>query len=168
MLAALDHLGWEIVEGAAEGGAPVTRGVHAPAKVADLELAIDAKEEVLGFDVPVDDVLRVEVGEGVGHLVDINGAAALRERAVLCELLVELALAGKLEHEKDALLVVEVAIEAEDVGMSEVLLDLDFATDLLLDSGLDDLGLVKTLEGEDVVGLDLGTDHVDPAKFALA
>jgi len=52
--------------------------------------------------------------------------------------------------------------------MSEVLLDLDFATDLLLDSGLDDLGLVKTLEGEDVVGLDLGTDHVDPAKFALA
>ncbi len=47
------------------------------AKVADLELAVDANEEVLGLDVPVDDVLREEVGEGISHLVDTDGTAAL-------------------------------------------------------------------------------------------
>lgn len=110
--------------------------------------------------VPVDDVLRVEVVEGVGHLADIDGAAALREGTVLCKLLVKLALAGKLEHEENALLVVEVAVEAEHIGISEVLLDLDFAADLLLNSGLDNLKLVKTLEGNDVIGLDLSPNLV--------
>lgn len=35
----------------------------------------------------------------------------------LMELLVELPLAGKLEHEEDALLVVKVAMQAKDVGV---------------------------------------------------
>ena len=118
-------------------------------------------------DVPVDDVLGVEVVEGVGHLADIDGAAALREGTVLYKLLVKLALAGKLEHEENALLVVEVAVEAEHIRISEVLLDLDFAGDLLLNSGLDNLKLVKTLEGNDVIGLDLSPNHV-AAKLALA
>ena len=39
-----------------------------------------------------------------------------------------------------------------DVWMQEVLLDFDLATDLLLHSGLDDLRLLETLEGEDVFG----------------
>jgi hypothetical protein len=34
------------------------------------------------------------------------------------KLLVELALSGKLEDEEDSLLVVEVAVEAEDVGVA--------------------------------------------------
>ncbi len=52
--------------------------------------------------------------------------------------------------------------------MPEVLLDFNLATDLLLHSGLDDLGLVETLEGENVIWLDLGADHVDPTKLAFA
>ncbi|KAI9454641.1 hypothetical protein BJY52DRAFT_1224973 [Lactarius psammicola] len=131
---------------AAEDGALVTQGMHIPAKVADLELAVDAEEEVLRLDVPVDDVLHVEVGEGIGHLVDIDGTAMLRG-AVFCELLVKLTFAGKFEHEEDVLIVVEVPVEAENVGVSEILLDLDFTTDLLLNPGLDNFGLVKTLEG---------------------
>ena len=168
MFAALDHFRWEIVESAAEGGAPITWRVHAPAKVADLELAVDAEKQILRLDVPVDDVFRMEVGEGVCHLVDIDGTTALREGAKLCELLVELALAGELEHEENTLLVVEVAVEAQDIGVSEVLLDLDFATNLLLHAGLYDLRLVEALEGEDVIGLDFGANHVDPAEFTLA
>jgi len=116
----------------------------------------------------VDDVLGMEVGKSVGHLIDIDGAASLGEGTVLCELLVKLALAGKFEHEKDALFVMEVSVEAEDVWMPEVLLDFDLATDLLLYSGLHDLGFVEALEGEDVFWLDLGADHVDAAKFAFA
>ena len=101
-------------------------------------------------------------------LVDVDGAAPLREGTVLCELLVELALAGKFEHEKDALFVVEITVQAKDVRVSEVLLDFDFTTDLLLHSGLDDLGLVETFESEDIIWFDLGANHVDAAKFAFA
>ena len=71
MLLALDHLGREVVERAAERRATIARRVHAPAKVANLELAVDPEEEVLGLDVAVDDVLRVQVAERVGHLGDV-------------------------------------------------------------------------------------------------
>ena len=54
--------------------------------------------------------------------------------------LIKLALASEFEHEKDALFVVEVTVEAEDIWMPEVLLDFNLAADLLLHSGLDDLG----------------------------
>lgn len=38
----LNHLGREVVERAAECGPPVAGRVYAPAKIADLELAVDA------------------------------------------------------------------------------------------------------------------------------
>ena len=139
MLAAFDHLGGEVVESAAECGAPVTGRMHAPAKIANLELAVDAQEKILGLDISMDDVLGVEVGKSVGHLINVDRAPPLRETTVLCELLIELAFAGKFEHEKDALFVVEITVKAEDVWVSEVLLDFDFAADLLLHSGLDNL-----------------------------
>jgi len=42
VLATLDHLGWEVVERAAEGGPPIAGRVYAPTKIANLELAVDA------------------------------------------------------------------------------------------------------------------------------
>jgi hypothetical protein len=120
VLTALDHLGGEVVERAAECGPPVTGRVYAPA---DLELAVDAEEEILGLDIPVNGVFGMEVGKCVGHLVNVDGAASLGGAAVLCELLIELALASGFEHEKDALLIVKVTVEAEDVWMPEILLD---------------------------------------------
>ncbi len=45
-----------------EAGAPAAvGGVHRPAEVGDLELALGAQQQVLGFDVAVDDVLGVAV-----------------------------------------------------------------------------------------------------------
>jgi len=127
-----------------QSGALVTGHMHAPAKIADLEFAIDAQEKILRLDISMDDILSVEVGKCIGHLVDVDSAAPLQEGAILCELLVELAFAGKFKHEKDVLFVMEIAVEAEDVWVSEVLLDFDFTTDLLFHLGLDDLGLVET------------------------
>ena len=116
----------------------------------------------------MDDVLGMEIGKCVGHLIDVDGAASFGEATKLCELLVKLALARKFEHEKDALFVVEVTVEAEDIWMPEVLLDFNLPTDLLLHSGLDDLRLVEAFESEDVFWLDLGADHVNSTKFAFA
>lgn len=64
LAARLEHLRGQVVEGAAHGLAAVVGGVDAPAKVGDLELAVDADEDVLGLDVAVDDVLAVQVAQG--------------------------------------------------------------------------------------------------------
>jgi hypothetical protein len=102
VLAALNHLG--VVEGATEGGPPVT-GCMYPAEIANLELAVDTQEKILWLDISVDDVLGIEIGKCVGHLVDVDGAASFGEVTELCELFVKLALAGKFKHEKNTLFV---------------------------------------------------------------
>ena len=45
--------------------------MDAPAKVSDLELALDTNEEVFGLDVPMDDMLFVEIAERVCHLRNV-------------------------------------------------------------------------------------------------
>ena len=67
----IHHLWREVVERSTEGMPPVARRMHAPAEISQLELAINAEQQVLGLDVPVDDVLAVQVGEGIGHLRDV-------------------------------------------------------------------------------------------------
>ena len=54
--------------------------------------------------------------------------------------------------------------EAENVGVSKVLLDLDITYDLFLIPGLYNLFLVEAPEGEDVVGFDLYQNHIDVSK----
>ena len=51
--------------------------------------------------------------------------------------------------------------------VAQVLLDLDFATDLFLAPGFDDFGFVETFEGEDVLWFALRAHHVDTSKFAF-
>lgn len=82
-------------------------------------------------------------------------------------MLVQLALAGELEDEKDALGVVEVSVQLQDVGVPQVALDLDLAAHLLLDPALLQLVLVQHLERADVaVGALAGQVHA--AELALA
>ena len=141
--------------------------MDAPPKVADLEFTVDSDEEVLRFNITVDYVFGVEVDESIRHLVDVNSTSSFRKATVLHELLVHLALACEFKHEENAVLVVEVAVEAKDIGMPKVLLDLYFASDLFLNLRLHDLLLVEALEGKDVVGFGLGPDHVNVPKSAF-
>ena len=141
--------------------------MDAPSKVTDLEFTIDSDEEIFRFNIPVDYVFRVEVDESVGHLVDVNSTSSFGKAAVLHELFVHLTLSGKFKHEEDAALVVEVTVETKDVGVPQVLLDLDFASDLFLNPRLYNLLLVETLEGKDIVGFDLCPNHVNVPKPAF-
>ena len=45
--------------------------MYTPTKVPDFELALDTNKEVLGLDIPMDDVLSVEIMERICHLRDI-------------------------------------------------------------------------------------------------
>ncbi|KAF5315292.1 hypothetical protein D9619_007381 [Psilocybe cf. subviscida] len=158
----------QVIKRATERHPPVPRRMHTPPKVANLELPIDPKQQILRLNIPVNNMLTMQIRQRIRHLVDVPRAPPLREPVQLRELLVQLALARELEHEEDALLVVEVPVQAQDVGVPQVLLDLDLAPDLLLDLGRDDLGLVERLHGEDELGLDFGAHHVDAPELALA
>jgi len=164
-----EHLRGKVVQGAAHGLTPGIRCVHAPAKVANFEFAVDTEQEVFGLDITMNDVLRVEVDQRIRHLVHISRTPSFGKACLsFTQLPVELSLSSELDHEEDAFLVVEVAIQPQDIRVAKVCLDFNFPADLLLDSGFDDFGLVEGLESDDVLGLGLGTDHVDSSEPALA
>ena len=142
LAAGLDHLRGQVVEGAAHGVAAVVGRVHAPAEVRDLDLAVDADQDVLGLDIAVHDVLLMQIFQGGGHLRDVLRGLPLWEARLLAQVLVQLAAARELENEEDAFAVVEVPEQAQDVGVAQVALDLDLAPDLLLDFALLQLGFV--------------------------
>ena len=70
--------------------------MNTPSEITNFQLAIDAEQQVFGLDVSVDDMLRVQVGQSIGHLVDVPRASLLRERSVLVELFVKLSFTGEL------------------------------------------------------------------------
>lgn len=163
-----NHFWWKIIQSSAHCLPSVSRGVDTPAKVSNLEFPVYTEEQVLGLDIAMDNVLAMEVHQRVGHLVDVARAPLLTELAELAQLSVKLSLAGELEHEEDTLLIMEVAVEAEDVGVAQVLLNFDFTPSLFLDAVLDYFRLVEGFEGDDVVGFGLCPNHVDTTEFAFA
>lgn len=111
VLSPFHHLRWQIVQRSTQRHTPIPGSVYAPTKVADLQLAVDPQEQVLRLDITMNNVFPMQVHQRVRHLIDIPRTAFLRETPVLAKLFVELALAGKLEHEEDPLGVVEVSIQ---------------------------------------------------------
>ncbi len=109
------------------------------------EYAYKAVEEVLWLDVSVDDVLRVQIDQCITNLLDIVSCLLLRETLIrlLLKLLVKLATRRVLQYKINLLLVPEEPIHAEHVLMSQVRLDLDFSTQLMLDVALEQLLLVE-------------------------
>lgn len=61
MLFAVDHFRGQIVQRSTQGLASISRGVDAPAEIADLEIAFDAQQQVLGLDIAVNNMLAVQV-----------------------------------------------------------------------------------------------------------
>ena len=142
--------------------------MHAPTKVTDLEFTVNPEQKILRFNIPVNDVFRVKVNQGICHLIDIPRTPPLGERTVFSQLFVKFTLASKLQHEENAFLVVKVTVKSKNMWVSQVLLDFNFSSDLFLDAGLDDFGFVEAFESEDVFWFGFGTDHVDSPEFTLA
>lgn len=173
VLTGLDHLGREVVESAAHGGSSVAgiggrvaADVGGPAEVGKLDAVVEVDEDVFGLEVPVDEVLAVEVLQGTGDLVDVVGGERVGEALEPGEGLVELAVGGVLDHEVDVLVVLEPAVERKTVLVQDVGLDLDLADDLLLDVVGHDLLLGHHLQRAHVAAALLAhTVHL--AKLAL-
>jgi hypothetical protein len=54
--------------------------VHRPAKVADLDLAVEADEQILGLDVAVNDGAPMAVAERRAELSDVGGSGGSSKR----------------------------------------------------------------------------------------
>ena len=115
----------------------------------------------------MDDLFVVQIVQGVGDLKHVLERKRERERsagdgvqrssssygsslaivkaASSLQLLVQLALGGKLEDEIDARLVVEPAVHAENVGMLEMALNLQLSPELMFHAGLLQLRLEQDL-----------------------
>lgn len=164
----LHDLRWEVIQRPAHRLAPISRRVHAPPEICNLQLTIQAYEDVLRLDIPMHDMLGVQVQQRVRHLVYIPRTAAVAKAPLLSQLFIQLAFGGELEHKEDARGVVEVAVESQDVGVAQVLLDFDLAADLALDFASDNFLFVKGFQSEDVLWRSFSPDHVDMSEFALA
>mmetsp|Transcript_18102 Transcript_18102/g.35339 ORF Transcript_18102/g.35339 Transcript_18102/m.35339 type:complete len:253 (-) Transcript_18102:210-968(-) len=135
--------------------------MHGPPKVGNFDLSLAIHQEVLGFDVSVNDILHVAVVKRLSKAPNVEGCSLLIEALEFLELLVELALGGVFEDEVDAALVVEVAVEPKDVLVPQVTLNLNLATKLVLHACFGQLALEQHLERHDVVALLLAREvHV--------
>ena len=161
-----DHLGREIVQRATHGISSIIGGVDTPAKVGDFDLAVDAHQYVFWLDVPVHDVLLVKIFERCCHLSDVLRCLPFGKLGFLPKMLVQFSLAREFQYQKDPLAVVEVAIEPEDVRVSEVTVNLDLSPDLLFHLALLQFALVQDFECADKARRSL-LGKIHPSKFAF-
>lgn len=121
--------------------------MHTPSKVRNLNLAMDANENVLWLDVAVHHMFLVEIFESSSHLSDVLCCLPLRKPILSPEMLVQFSFAGEFENEEHSLTVMEMAVKAQDIRMAQITVDFDFSSDLFLDFALLQLALMKHLQG---------------------
>ena len=91
----------------------------------------------------------MEVFQGLDGLVNVLGRLFLSKLSLLNELLVDFSASGILKNEIDLFLVPEEAIEPTNIVVAQVALDFNLFPELVFDTPLDKLLLVKDLEGDD-------------------
>ncbi len=84
------------------------------------------QQEVLELEVPVHDLVLVAVGDGLRHLCEDQHRLVLRHRILLDKIVQQLPALTLFQHQVDAQLVLEGLIEPDNVGVVQLLHDLDF------------------------------------------
>ena len=110
------------------------------------------EDDVLGFEVSVDDLIFVHVIEGFEALLDDVFGKGFGKFAFFFQVVVELAGVTQFKHEVDEFVVAEKCVQLDDVGMGEEALDLDFA-DELNQEFLIDFQLVYAFNSTDEAGV---------------
>ena len=163
-----DHLWGQVVESATHCLASVGGGVHTPPEIGQLDHT-QAIEKVLGLDVPMDDVLRVDVLERFAHLKDVVSCPLLVVAAswLALEVFVQFALRTVLQDQVDPIVVIEEAIQLHHVLMPQVALYLDLSTQLMRNRVLEQLALEEDLERDYELGFLLSC-QVDMSELTSA
>lgn len=88
--------------------------MDAPAEVSKLDRA-KGVEQVLWLDVPVDDILRVDIFERLDDLKNVIGRFFFRISLLGSQVFVELSFRAVLEDEVDLVVIEEEAVKLDDM-----------------------------------------------------
>ena len=111
------------------------------------------QQDVLGFDIPVDDVAVVHELDCVAHLPHHVLNSFLLEAALLSQGGVHVSTAAGLQDEVEMVIVAETGVQLHDVWVVQVALDLYFPHQLVDEPGLPFENAFRDfLEGTDEVG----------------
>lgn len=111
--------------------------VGAQAEVAEFVRAFEERNDVLRLDVPVDDLLGVDVFQPIEALLDDGGSLLFASFQPLHQVPVW----SILHQHENVILVLEVGVEFDDVGMAELVLDFQLFGQLQLHVVLSDCRL---------------------------
>lgn len=101
------------------------------AKIRQLQMIIVIEQQILEFDVAMQNVEAVDVVDGLAQFLEDKGDLVVGEFAVLLHVLEERAVGGVLEDEVDVRALFYFGVEADDVLMAEGGLDFYFLLDVL-------------------------------------
>jgi hypothetical protein len=128
----LQDLWGDVVGSTAHGFAAfgVEGEASSEAEVTDLDFQIFGEEEITEFEVPVDDLVVVDVLDTQGDLVQVVLGLYLRDPFAPLDQLVEGLVRAQLQDYVHVLLVLEEVVEPHDVVRLEGAVDLDFGVEL--------------------------------------
>ena len=159
-------LGRQVVGGTAEGPCDVGH-LLGEAKVGDLEVAVAVEQQVLGLQVAVDDVVRVQVVEGQGDLGGVELGDGVGEALGLAQQTEQLAALDKVHDHVQVLGVLEGAPQGDEERVLDLLQHAALVVGVLDLLHLDDLGLFQHLDGVEALVV-LALDEVHASKGAGA
>lgn len=150
----LDHLRGQVVQGPTKS-CSWTGCLCTPSKVRNLKDIVVIHQQILWFQITVDDLQGVQVLEPTRNLQKVVPCNMFRETATLAcpQKLIKLSLRAVLEKQKYAVGVLEVLEETKDVLVPQALLNLNLPFDLVDQITFDDLSLVHGLQCEDLQGV---------------
>ena len=94
-----------------------------------------SKEQVSKFEVAMDNLLGVDVLDGLHQLVDVVAGLDLVKLLAALNQVCQGLIGADVQHDVDILLVLEVAIEADDVLVIERSVNLNLTSQLLASLG---------------------------------
>ena len=127
MLTTLYHLRRKVVWSSAHGVTTVVGCMDRPTKVGNLNLAVDANEDVFGLDVAVHDALLVDVRDGEAELSEHHAGLVLGETALLRKVVEELPAGAELGDEPNVVLGRDDLVQLRDVRVVQLAVVVDLA-----------------------------------------
>ena len=132
----LDHFRRQVVQRAAQRLAPRGGSVDGLTEIGDLHFFPQSEQKIFGFYVAMNHFFRVTIYHGIEEFRHVGRRPRLVELPLGLQHFVQLPLGGELEDEIDARFVVEIAVQAKNVGVTKVRLNLDLAPQLVFHVGL--------------------------------
>jgi hypothetical protein len=135
------------------------------AEVSNLKLHPLGEEQVSELEISVDDLVLVNVFHTLDELLDVVASFELVKTLASSHQVTKGLIVADVEHNVDVVFVFEVAVEANNVFVTQGAMDLDFTSQLLTGLASGEIRLADDFEGPSFVFVIVGLDGCNPADF---